>query len=120
MIKSIELSGFKSFVSDYIELNKLTLLTGLNSSGKSSIIQSIRMLERVSLGERDVLLEGHGNDAELKNPYIADGYMITACLENGEVFYSSSSQSCSEKNGEFPKVIYISADDSILSWFGND
>ena len=110
MIKSIELSGFKSFVSDYIELNNLTILTGLNSSGKSSVIQSLRMLEKVALGEKEVLLEGHGNDAELKNSYVPNGYIITAHLEKNEVFYASSPTNYSGKNKKFPKVIYISAD----------
>ena len=111
MIKSIELSGFKSFVSDFIELNQLTILTGLNSSGKSSIIQAIRMLENAAAGKSEILLKGHGNDTELKNPYVSDGYIITAHLEESEIFYSSvSPRAKSEKNKNYPKVIYISAD----------
>ncbi len=111
MLKSIELSGFKSFVSDFIELNQLTILTGLNSSGKSSVIQAIRMLEKVARGDSDILLEGHGNDAELKNPYVTDGYVMTANVEDDEVTYSSVPPRVKTgKNDKFPKVIYISAD----------
>lgn len=45
MINSIMLQGFKSFLYRDMNLNQLTLLTGLNSSGKSSIIQALLMLE---------------------------------------------------------------------------
>lgn len=45
MIKSISLHGFKSYVNQTFELSPLTILTGLNSSGKSSVIQSIRVLK---------------------------------------------------------------------------
>ena len=51
MIKSLELTGFKSFVADTLDLGGLTLLTGLNSSGKSSVIQSILLLEKAAKNE---------------------------------------------------------------------
>ena len=51
MIKNIEINGFKSFVSDTIELGQLTLLTGLNSSGKSSVIQALRLIEKAAQKE---------------------------------------------------------------------
>ena len=38
MLTTVELNGFKSFYSETIDLNRLTVLTGLNSSGKSSVI----------------------------------------------------------------------------------
>lgn len=59
MINSLHLSSYKSFVSQRVELSNLTLLTGLNNSGKSSIIQSIRMFERAYKRESP-LLPGHG------------------------------------------------------------
>lgn len=34
MINSLTLKGFKSFVEERLVFNRLTLLTGLNSSGK--------------------------------------------------------------------------------------
>ena len=46
MINSITLNSFKSFLYRELTLDNLTVLTGLNSSGKSSIIQSILILER--------------------------------------------------------------------------
>ena len=40
MVKKISFEGFKSLLSDVIELGGLTLLTGINSSGKSSVDSS--------------------------------------------------------------------------------
>ncbi|MBO7566146.1 MAG: DUF3696 domain-containing protein [Bacteroidales bacterium] len=68
MFNNIHLKGFKSFVDETIELKPLTLLTGLNSSGKSSVIQAIRMMENVGY-DRSLLLNGHGGFGELCNIY---------------------------------------------------
>lgn len=55
MINSLFLKDFKCFREADIMISPLTLLTGLNSSGKSSIIQAIR----IALGRK--LLDGHGD-----------------------------------------------------------
>lgn len=82
MITSLELTGFKSFVDEFIEFKKLTILTGLNSSGKSSIIQSLLMLEKAAKNEK-VYLPGHGSLSELKNNY-SSVLGITAKIDNKE------------------------------------
>jgi len=46
MIQSIELRNFKCFEQQLIVLKPLTLLAGLNSSGKSTIIQSLLLLRQ--------------------------------------------------------------------------
>lgn len=119
MIKRIELHGFKSFVSDNLTFGHLTLLTGLNSSGKSSVIQALLLLEKAAKEEK-IYLEGHGDIKELINPYSKGGIEIT-----GEWLYFRRDN---EKNASiqlktnllgwymegditgFPEVIYISAD----------
>ncbi len=40
-----EISGFKCFVNTKFELNNLTVLTGANASGKSSVIQSLLLIK---------------------------------------------------------------------------
>lgn len=67
MFTHIELNSFKSFVSAYIELKPLTILTGLNSSGKSSILQALRMWQ---LGD---MLQGHGDVSAFASVHSADG-----------------------------------------------
>ena len=44
MLKKIKINGFKCFDNEEILLKNFTLLTGVNSSGKSSLIQSILFL----------------------------------------------------------------------------
>src|SRR6266478_9925193 len=49
MITCIELINFKCFEQQKIPLKPLTLLAGLNSSGKSTIIQALLLLRQSSL-----------------------------------------------------------------------
>jgi len=44
MITKLSLTNFKAFEEEVFELRSLNILSGLNSSGKSSVIQSIRLL----------------------------------------------------------------------------
>lgn len=46
MINSVELENFKCFEKHLFNLGKITLLTGLNSSGKSSFMQSLLLLRQ--------------------------------------------------------------------------
>lgn len=46
MINSVELRNFKCFEKQNFGLRKITLFTGLNSSGKSSFIQSLLLLRQ--------------------------------------------------------------------------
>jgi len=45
MITKLSLNNFKAFEEEVFELGLLNVLSGLNSSGKSSVIQSIRLLD---------------------------------------------------------------------------
>ncbi len=76
MITRIELDGFKSFEKKNLDLRPFTLLTGLNSSGKSSVIQALLMVERATKGN-GFLLDDHGTGRELTNTY-APAFNITA------------------------------------------
>jgi len=44
MITRLSLNNFKAFEEEVFELGLLNILSGLNSSGKSSVIQSVRLL----------------------------------------------------------------------------
>jgi len=45
MLTDITLKNFKAFEDETLELGPLNILTGLNSSGKSSILQALRLLD---------------------------------------------------------------------------
>lgn len=82
MISEIQLKGYKSFVDKSLELRPFTLLTGLNSSGKSSVIQALLMAECGAKGN-NFLLDEHGTGKELTNTYAQEFY-ITVTDNNGK------------------------------------
>lgn len=47
----ITIKGLKCFVDSTFELNKMTLLTGANASGKSSVVQALLLLKDSSEGD---------------------------------------------------------------------
>jgi predicted ATPase len=132
MIKSLNISGFKSFLDNNIEFSNLTLLTGLNSSGKSSIIQSLLMLEKCYNGEKNILINNHGNIKELKNPYqkgaiefiVADADNNESKITLSDDEYSAYNYTMEGDNISFPEIIYISANrfgpKNIIPIFNNN
>ena len=119
MIKELELVGFKSFLNRKLKLAQLTVLTGLNSSGKSSIIQALLMLEKAKKEENTILLEGHGSVEEIKNTYYNKPLRLSVTNEFETQFITDialevvAGQTYACKNRaefkNFPEIIYISA-----------
>lgn len=59
MIKTLEIAGFKRFTDATVEFAPLTVLSGLNGAGKTSVIHSLLMLREASLfNARSVSLNG--------------------------------------------------------------
>jgi predicted ATPase len=114
MINRLDLSGFKSFVADDIDFGGLTLLTGINSSGKSSVVQAILLLEKCASGA-PVSLKGHGSLDEMRNPFSKSGVTLAATLDHGNkvgfTYDKGKYEYLDFSSGlDFPKVIYIGAD----------
>jgi len=65
-ITKLNLQNFKSYVNEDIEFKNITLLTGLNGAGKSSIFQSLRMFWRY-IKEDEPILNTYGQIETLKN-----------------------------------------------------
>lgn len=70
MINQLIIKGFKSFVDKSINFNQLNVLTGLNSSGKSTVIQALQILNKYSRHFENPLIEGHGDYKELQNHFL--------------------------------------------------
>lgn len=117
MISEITLVGFKSFLHRQLKLSQLTVLTGLNSSGKSSVIQALLMLEKAHHKESSILLDGHGSVEEIKNTYFNQelvlsvrnefdiGFLTKIALANPAEPYTCLYR----EEFPFPEIIYISA-----------
>lgn len=108
MIEQISIDGYKSILHQLIPLKSLNVLAGLNSSGKSSVIQSLRILGLVAQGKDDVLPENCGDEGMLRSKH-SEQMDITATYGNqGEKRISYSARK--KQDGLFPKIIYVGAD----------
>lgn len=111
MLTEINISGFKSYKNKSIPLMPLTLLSGLNNSGKSTILQAIRLYGNYD-GEESNLLPDHGSVDELKSNLSSktddihisckfiDGRYDELILNNGKLITPKI----------IPRICYLSAD----------
>lgn len=61
MLSALELKNFKCFREQRIEFGKLTVLTGMNDMGKSSVVQALLLLRQSRMGDgplRELRLSG--------------------------------------------------------------
>ncbi len=110
MLTEIEINGFKSFKSKQIPLRPLTLLCGLNNSGKSSVIQALRMFCNSYQGDSP-LLTGHGSIEEIRSRLVAPTDAISfSCrsIEKSATF--SLNENVSVRPDWAPLSCYLSAD----------
>ena len=112
MLNNIILQAFKSFRDkENIPLSRLTVITGINSSGKSSIIQAIRILEKLIQTENlsHSIPEGHGGIKEILNDASSqDDFLLGCKVEDGEFSFTKSANRIG--NPRMPPSIFISAD----------
>lgn len=97
MLESIELQNFKSARDLKVKLSPLTVLTGLNGSGKSTVLQAIALLKqslRAGAVSQELLLQGSlvrlGRSEDVRFENAADdeiGFIVRT--PNGEIKLSS-------------------------------
>jgi predicted ATPase len=88
MLAKIELINFKSFLKSALDLRPLTVLTGPNNSGKSSIIQAIRMVFRYYISQKQYIdLPDHVSPRLQKSKLSKDNFFnITLKTDSNEIF----------------------------------
>ncbi|WP_367394707.1 DUF3696 domain-containing protein [Cupriavidus sp. Agwp_2] len=89
MLKSLHLENFKGFSSIDIGFQQITLLAGLNSSGKSSIIQALLLLKQIgyqrdpSTDHAELFPNGQyvsqGSGRELLHEFAESDEIVIAC-----------------------------------------
>lgn len=77
MITSVHIKNFKCFTDLKLDLAPITVLAGLNSSGKSTVLQALRMW-----GQRGLLSE-YGPEEGLRSS-LGGAYSICVTCHNGE------------------------------------
>lgn len=75
MITYLEISGFKSFHDFKMEFTPLTVIAGLNASGKSNLFDALMLLSRLAeVRLKDAFKEQRGDFDELFTKYDEDKY----------------------------------------------
>ncbi len=123
MLKEIEVKGFKCIDHISISLNNLNLLTGKNSSGKSTLIQSILLgMQQYDDNKYNNPLNNQyiqlGEFNDVKNSITGSKQIeINLKLSNdkiikNQIFLDNENKVILKRNGkkeELPKILYISA-----------
>ena len=81
MIKSLRLQNFKPFQNQLLEFKPITLLSGLNSSGKSSVLQALVLLRQ---SYQQGLLFGKNQGLALKGDLVCIGTAKDALFEGAK------------------------------------
>lgn len=126
MINSITLKNFKCFEKQTIPLNNLTLLTGLNGMGKSTVIQSLLLLRQTN--DQNTLSMGNQNGIGL----VLNGELVSIGIGQDILYgnaekevveislktdnrYSSSWEWNYERDADFLQLASCSVDTATLN-----
>jgi predicted ATPase len=75
VLRKIELENFKSFLKESLCLKPLTVLTGLNSSGKSTVIQAVNMIFRYYVTQKqNIAIKDHASPHLLRSKYSKEDF----------------------------------------------
>ena len=105
MIKSMHVSGLKSLFDVRVDFNKLNILSGINSSGKSTLIQAIRMMMAAIDGILGTL-EHYGSIEELlfkkqsPNSYLTSPENISISIDCIDKTYVWETEDVDDDNDE--------------------
>jgi len=73
MLTKIKIEGFKSIENESLQLTPLTILTGVNSSGKSTVIQALLLLLRFTMRVNHFslqkLISPYSNPRDIRNKF---------------------------------------------------
>jgi predicted ATPase len=112
MIDSIEIDSFKSFRSESIPVKGLNILTGLNGSGKSTIIHSFRMVLESLMGHSP-FIKGFGGFDELKCNSSSQNEIKISITEDKKCTGSVTLTKQGHRNSDVTEILnfdYIGAD----------
>lgn len=111
IINKLKIESLKSLPNNEVEIRPLTLLAGINNSGKSTVIQAVRMFFAASSGDSP-LLKGHGDISEIRSKSSSKNSDIKISFEyaNGDSDILTISDEKTIPPRKSPYVIYIGAD----------
>ncbi|MGN0739554.1 MAG: DUF3696 domain-containing protein [Treponema sp.] len=121
MITKLTLKNFKSFLERTIDFSPLTVLTGMNGAGKSSVIQAIRMIQKsCGDGQGNPILDDHVMPNQLKTKLTKDDFYLLSFIKDGNTYTTEVNEIESDSYGfaaddghrknELTCISYLSAD----------
>lgn len=122
MIKNVHIRGFKCFDDEKIDFSNLTVLTGPNSSGKSSLIQAILInLNHTNFLDQEVrmYLDSLGDFIDLKNKNLnPDKFIIDIALRDNRILNYERGASSFKFNNLFGvSGLATEYENNIYSWY---
>lgn len=111
MLDAISINAFKSFPENKIPFGKLNVLTGLNNSGKSTILQALRMCDP----SKGPYLEGLGYFSEIRSKYSSAQEDIVLSLEE-----EGESVACLKLNASGYKYVIGEKSLPFIEYIGAD
>lgn len=124
MLKSIGLENYKCFEKlkvdnkEELEIAPLTVLCGVNSSGKSSIIKSLLMMKQSyesSYDENRLLLNGIYTKNGFFSDVVTNGVSDYFIIENSFPIYGDRRYSSKQENASFKELVKIYIGSNVLS-----
>lgn len=89
----LKLTGFKCFANETLNLNKLTLLTGSNGAGKSSVIQALLLLRQA------IEVCGRNTGKQADNEIALNGYRKLQLGTFDDICHIDAEHICISLNG---------------------
>lgn len=111
MIEQLSLTNFKAFRSADIRLAPVTLLTGLNSSGKSTVLQSLALLRQSY--DSGTLMSTDG-DADSHGGFLLDGDLVE--LGTGQDLLHEDFTTSQPGTDPLISVAFETADKKTYAW----
>jgi len=102
-ITKLGIKNFKSYMDEELEFKKITLLTGLNGAGKSTVFQALRMFWQLK-SKGHFVLNQYGELSTLKNKNARDeDFFLTLDIEEERIYeiLHNSKDHISGEVGEF-------------------
>ncbi len=129
MLSSIKIQNLKSIDSEILDLKNLNILAGMNSSGKSTIIQAILMvIQNISNAYTDPLngmLVSLGEFSEVKN-YNKHTRQFSVCLKEEESFVEitfddiDGSIQCKSENNSENLLAYLNYHNKHINYLSSN
>ncbi|MEU6976814.1 DUF3696 domain-containing protein [Streptomyces sp. NPDC046371] len=111
MIENLSLANFKAFRYARIRLAPVTLLTGLNSSGKSTVLQSLALLRQSY--DSGILMSTDG-DTDSRGGFLLDGDLVE--LGTGQDLLHEDFSTRELGEGPFISVMIETAETGTYGW----